>query len=207
VIGILASRIKDSVHRPVIAFAKVSETELKGSARSVLGVHIRDALDAVAAKHPDLITRFGGHAMAAGLSIERDKLAPFSEAFAEQVALQADHPPGEAVIWSDGELSEMELVLETAEALRQAGPWGQEFPEPLFDGVFQVKDKRIVGESHLKMLLQPIDSGCVLDAIAFNETGQDLTTERVRVAYRLDVNTFRDQRNVQLNVQHMEPAF
>jgi single-stranded-DNA-specific exonuclease len=206
VIGILAARIKDRVHRPVIAFARVSDNELKGSARSIPGLHIRDALDAVAARHPELISKFGGHAMAAGLSIELDRLDAFRAAFAEQVAQQQETAAGEAVIWSDGELSEQELALETAEVLRQAGPWGQGFPEPLFDGVFQVKEKRIVGESHLKMVLQPLGSNKTIDAIAFNETGEGWHSECLRIAYRLDVNEFRDRRTVQLNVQYLEPV-
>ncbi|MBN1379709.1 MAG: single-stranded-DNA-specific exonuclease RecJ [Gammaproteobacteria bacterium] len=205
VIGILASRIKDRVHRPVIAFAKASATELKGSARSIPGLHIRDALDAVAARHPELISKFGGHAMAAGLSIELQKLPQFQTVFAEQVEQQLETPPGEAIIWSDGELSDSELALETAEALRQAGPWGQGFAEPMFDGIFQVKEKRIVGESHLKMILQPKGSDKMIDAIAFNETGEGWNSGELRVAYRLDVNEFRDRRSLQLNVQYLEP--
>jgi single-stranded-DNA-specific exonuclease len=208
VIGILAARIKERVHRPVIAFAMAGDGELKGSARSVPGVHIRDVLDAVATSHPGLLNKFGGHAMAAGLSLSLDNLDVFQAAFAEQVIARFEGVPGEAVIFSDGELAAHELALDTAEALRAAGPWGQGFPEPLFDGVFRLHNKRIVGGNHLKLELQPADGEAVLDGIAFNETGDDLGdhVDRLRIAYRLDVNEFRGNRNVQLNIQYLEPV-
>lgn len=205
VIGILAARIKEKIHRPVIAFARVSDDEIKGSARSISGVHIRDILDEVATQHPGLITKFGGHAMAAGMSIEADKFKDFAVAFAETVEAHQQQPAGQAIIWSDGELSLKELNLRTAEALRQAGPWGQAFPEPMFDGVFELQEKRIVGESHLKMKVQFPGTVAVLDAIAFNETGEDWNATRLKLAYRLDVNEFRARRTVQLNVQHIQP--
>lgn len=208
VIGILAARIKERVHRPVIAFALAGEGELKGSARSVPGVHIRDVLDAVATSHPGLLNKFGGHAMAAGLSLSLNDLDVFQEAFAEQVISRFEGIPGEAVIFSDGELAAHELTLDTAEALRAAGPWGQGFPEPLFDGLFRLHNKRIVGGNHLKLELQPLDGDAVLDGIAFNETGEDLAdhVDHLRIAYRLDVNEYRGNRTVQLNIQYLEPV-
>lgn len=208
VIGIVAARIKEQVHRPVIAFARTSDGELKGSARSVSGLHVRDVLDSVATAHPGLITRFGGHAMAAGLSIAENKLPAFRDAFAESVASQLGAAAaGRAVIWSDGELAPDEMDLGTAEALRAAGPWGQGFPEPLFDGVFELQNKRVVGQNHLKVEVCPEGSSNVLDGIAFNETGESLNgCRRVRLAYRLEVNEFRNRRNVQLNIQYLEPA-
>ncbi|HEX7026755.1 MAG TPA: single-stranded-DNA-specific exonuclease RecJ [Gammaproteobacteria bacterium] len=208
VIGILAARIKERVHRPVIAFAMAGEGELKGSARSVPGVHIRDVLDAVATSHPGLLNKFGGHAMAAGLSLSLNNLDVFQQAFAEQVISCFEGVPGEAVIFSDGELAAHELTLDTAEALRNAGPWGQGFPEPLFDGVFRLHNKRIVGSNHLKLELQPLDAETVFDGIAFNETGDGLSdrVEQLRIAYRLDVNEYRGNRTVQLNIQYLEPV-
>ena len=205
VVGILASRIKDYSHRPVIAFAKVSDTQIKGSGRSVSGVHMRDALDAVATQHPGLISKFGGHAMAAGLSVALDQLPTFTEAFAAEVARRQPNGAGQAIVWSDGELSDNDITLQTAELLQRAGPWGQAFPEPVFDGEFALLEKRIVGESHLKMTLQSTKSKQTVAAIAFNETGENWDAARLRLAYRLEVNEFREQRTVQLNVQYIEP--
>jgi single-stranded-DNA-specific exonuclease len=206
VIGILASRIKDHVHRPVIAFADAGNGELKGSARSVHGVHIRDALDAVASRYPQLITKFGGHAMAAGLSLRVEHLSSFSQALAEHVRSLPDVKL-EAVLLSDGELTAEELTLTTAIAIRDGGPWGQGFPEPVFDGTFIVRERRIVGDAHLKLVLQLAGMRATVDAIAFNEQGTGLDgAERVRIAYRLDVNEFRGTRSLQLNVQYIEAA-
>ncbi len=208
VIGILASRIKDRLHRPTIAFADGDAGQVKGSARSIPGIHIRDILDAVAVRHPGLISKFGGHAMAAGLSLARDDYEAFSHAFVEEVARHAEDVELQAVIDSDGELAEDEFQLELATALRFAGPWGQHFPEPTFDGVFQVVSQRLVGEKHLKMVLFPADGSVLLDAIAFNvdlEVWPDPSIEQVEMAYRLDVNEFRGQRSVQLVVEHMTP--
>jgi single-stranded-DNA-specific exonuclease len=206
VIGILAARIKEHVHRPVIAFADAGNGELKGSARSVQGVHIRDALDAVATRHPQLITKFGGHAMAAGLSLQAENLYRFSQALAEHVAGLPDVKL-EAVVLSDGELAADELTLATAAAIRDGGPWGQGFPEPVFDGTFVVRERRVVGDLHLKLVLQLPGTQATLDAIAFNEQGAGLTgAARVRIAYRLDVNEFRGTRSLQLNVQYIETA-
>ena len=209
VIGILASRIKDKLHRPVIAFADGDSQQLKGSARSIPGIHIRDILDAIATRHPGLITRFGGHAMAAGLSLPRDSYDAFSSAFVEEVGRHADDVELQAVIESDGQLTETEFDLEVATTLRFAGPWGQHFPEPTFDGQFNVVSQRLVGDKHLKLVLSPLHSGKALDAIAFNvdlDTWPDESFERVDIAYRLDVNEYRGRRNVQLVVEHLQPV-
>jgi single-stranded-DNA-specific exonuclease len=203
VIGILASRIKDRVHRPVIAFAKASDTEIKGSARSVPGLHIRDALDAVAAQHPGLLSKFGGHAMAAGLSLPRANFETFRTAFAEEVArhLSADDLTGKVL--TDGELLAEDLTMELAQSLRAAGPWGQGFAEPLFDGQFEVLGSRVVGEKHLRLTLrQP--QGRSIEAIAFNRAAlQPSAGSRVEAAYRLDINSYQGNRTLQLVIEHI----
>lgn len=207
VIGILASRVKEQLYRPVIAFAPGEEAgTIKGSARSIPGLHIRDVLDAVAAKHPELISKFGGHAMAAGLSLPRENFELFSQAFDQQVRALLSDGDLEGLILSDGELSEKELSLDFAEQLRNAGPWGQGFPEPVFDGEFEIVSKKILAEKHLKMMLRlPNDSGCI-DAIAFNITdeGWATGTSRVKLAYRLDVNEFQGRKTAQLMVEQVE---
>ncbi|MDX1455010.1 MAG: single-stranded-DNA-specific exonuclease RecJ [Gammaproteobacteria bacterium] len=205
VVGLVASRIKERWHRPVIAFAPSDpgSATLKGSARSIPGFHIRDALDTVATKHPGLIDKFGGHAMAAGLSLDRDKLDTFEAAFNAEASRLLDKDDLKGVLWSDGELAAAELSLETAELLRSAGPWGQHFPEPLFDGEFGIAEQRIVGERHLKLKLAG-PGGQLLDAIAFG-VGERLASDRVRAAFRLDVNEWRGRRSVQLIVDHLEP--
>ena len=208
VVGIIASRIKDRWHRPVIVFAKTEDNCLKGSGRSVKGLHIRDALDSVAASHPDLITKFGGHAMAAGLTIAEENYELFTRAFDAEVRRHLDDDDLKGVVLSDGELSESELNLQTAEEIRYAGPWGQTFQEPVFDGLFDIISKRIVGEKHLKMSLQPHGSQLEVDAIAFNTTDEEWSNEhqQAKVAYRLDVNVFRGRQNLQLMVEHIEPV-
>jgi single-stranded-DNA-specific exonuclease len=206
VIGILASRIKELHHRPVIAFAASSPDELKGSARSVNGLHIRDALDAVASQHPGLITKFGGHAMAAGLSLPREHFSDFALAFDIEVRQHITEADCCGQILSDGELTQTELNLRTAELLREAGPWGQGFPEPIFDGVFTVLQQRLLKEKHLKLTLS-LDGTNAIDAIAFNidlEKWPNYRCERVRIAYRLDVNEWQQRRNLQLILEHCE---
>jgi single-stranded-DNA-specific exonuclease len=208
VVGLLASRIKERLHRPVIAFAPGEQGELKGSARSIPGLHIRDALDAVAARQPQLLSRFGGHAMAAGLSLERDKLAAFTEAFITEVSRHLDSDDLQGVIHSDGELEDEFLNLEVAEHLRQGGPWGQGFPEPVFHGRFRLISHRIVGEHHLKLQLALPQQDQILDAIAFNTVKHDWpdNVREVEIAYRLDVNEFRGTRSAQLLVEHLRPC-
>lgn len=209
VIGILASRIKDRLHRPTIAFADGDPGQIKGSARSINGIHIRDILDAVAVRHPGLISKFGGHAMAAGLSLAREDYAAFSRAFVAEVERHAEDVELQAVIASDGELAEDEFDLELASALRFAGPWGQHFPEPVFDGIFRIVSQRLVGEKHLKLVLFPAGGSVLLDAIAFNvdlESWPDQSIEQVEIAYRLDVNEYRGKRSVQLVIEHLAAA-
>lgn len=207
VVGILASRVKDHLHRPVIAFADAGEGIIKGSARSIPGLHIRDALDAVAAHHPDLLSKFGGHAMAAGLSLEAAQLERFRLAFDEEVRRCLSEEDLQKMILSDGQLGGDELSLPVAEALRAGGPWGQGFPEPLFDGVFDVVKRRIVGEHHLKLVLRPIGSEHTLDGIAFNTVDNDwpLDVSQVELAYRLDVNEYNGTRRAQLLIEHLSP--
>lgn len=209
VIGILASRLKERFHRPTIAFAPADGGEIKGSARSIPGFHIRDALDAVASSHPGLIVKFGGHAMAAGLSLREEDFAAFQAAFDVQAhrLLQQDDLTGE--LHSDGELGESDIDLAVAQLLRQAGPWGQGFPEPLFDGRFELLDQRIVGEKHLKLSIGLPSSKRVVDAIAFNvdlDKWPNRQLKQIYLAYRLDVNEFRGVQNAQLMVEHLEPA-
>ncbi|WP_241505848.1 single-stranded-DNA-specific exonuclease RecJ [Parahaliea mediterranea] len=211
VIGILASRVKDRLHRPTIAFANADAAgaDIKGSARSIQGIHIRDVLDAVATRHPGLISKFGGHAMAAGLSLPRAHYEDFSRAFVEEVARHASAVDLQAIVESDGELAPADFDLEAATALRYAGPWGQHFPEPLFDGHFRVVSQRIVGERHLKLVLGLPGSDSVVDAIAFNvdtEQWPDATVDTIEAAYRLDVNEFRGQHNVQLVIEFLQRA-
>ncbi|MEZ5570277.1 MAG: single-stranded-DNA-specific exonuclease RecJ [Halioglobus sp.] len=209
VIGILASRIKDLLHRPTIVFADGDGGELKGSARSIQGIHVRDVLDAVAARHPGLITRFGGHAMAAGLTLRRDAYPAFAQAFCAEVARHARDIELQAVVESDGELSPVDFNLDLAQALRFAGPWGQHFAEPVFDGRFEVLNQRLVGERHLKLTLRPAEGTQAVDAIAFNVDPQrwpDMAVTHVEIAYRLDVNEFRGRQSLQLIVEHLQTA-
>ena len=208
VVGIIASRIKDLWNRPVIVFAKTDDGLLKGSGRSIKGFHMRDALDAVATKNPKLITKFGGHAMAAGLTIAESDYEHFTQTFDKEVRRHLNEDDLQGVILSDGELLESEFSMKTAEELRFAGPWGQTFQEPVFDGVFNIINKRIVGEKHLKLSLQPVNSRLEIDAIAFNTTDEDWSVEQTqaKVAYRLDVNVFRGNKNLQLMVEHIEPC-
>ena len=208
VIGILASRVKEQLHRPVIAFAPGEETgTIKGSARSIPGLHIRDALDAVAATHPDLISKFGGHAMAAGLSLPVENLPQFKQAFDKQVRQSLADEDLQGIIVSDGELAISELNLAFAEQLRNAGPWGQGFPEPVFDGEFEIVSKKVLGDKHLKLMLRIPDSSACIDAIAFNVTDEGWAsgTRLIRLAYRLDVNEFQGRKSAQLMVEQIEP--
>ena len=213
VVGLVASRIKDRTGRPVIAFARAGEGVLRGSARSVPGLHIRDVLDAIAARRPDLIARFGGHAMAAGMTLDAANLDEFAAAFDAEVTRWAQVAGFSQSIETDGELSVAELALETASALRAGGPWGQLFPEPTFDGVFLVRNTRVVGERHVKMWVEVPRTGRAFDAIAFNfldavDAGgaPQLPTGEVCLVYRLDVNEYQNQRRLQLLVDRVLPA-
>lgn len=210
VVGILASRVKERWHRPVIAFADADDGSIKGSARSIPGLHIRDVLDRVASAEPGLVSKFGGHAMAAGLSLPREHYQRFAEALETVVSDWIDDVELQAVVESDGELAGEEMQLELARQLRYAAPWGQHFPEPVFDGMFSVVHQRIVGEKHLKLVLSPDGHpDCLLDAIAFNvDTGiwPSDEVERVEVAYRLDCNYYRGEERLQLMVEVLRPA-
>lgn len=207
VVGLVASRIKDRVRRPVIAFALAGEEgQLRGSARSVPGVHIRDVIEAVATRQPGLIPAYGGHAMAAGLSLALADLDRFTRAFEAEVARWQPDADLDAVV-TDGPLSLDELALNTAEQLRAAGPWGQGFPEPLFDGRFQVVQARVVGERHVKLKLRPEGSLVQFDAIAFNHLDDTVTAPPsglVEMAYRLDINLWQGERRLQLLVEHLQ---
>jgi single-stranded-DNA-specific exonuclease len=211
VVGLVASRIKERIRRPVIAFASAGEGQLRGSARSMPGIHIRDVLANIDARHPQLIGRFGGHAMAAGLSLERPKLDFFARAFDEEVAAWAAQCGPSDAIETDGELTVEEIALETANALRAGGPWGQAFPEPSFDGVFSIRSARVVGDRHLKMWLELPRTGRSFDAIAFNHIEQDaaaftLPEGSLQLVYRLDVNEYLGERRLQLLVDHVLPV-
>ena len=199
VIGILASRIRERVHRPAVVFADVGDDLLKGSGRSIPGLHLRDALDRVATRHPGLVEKFGGHAMAAGLSLAKSDLEAFRAALNSVVAEALCDVPPESIEDSDGELAPGDFSVQLAELLVRGGPWGQHFPEPMFDGVFTVSRHRIVGDKHLKMTLT-IDS-VDIEAIAFNIDVDEWLSqplERIRALYRLDINEFRGDRNAQL---------
>jgi len=209
VVGLVASRIKDRVRRPVIAFARNADGTLRGSARSVPGIHIRDVLDGIATRHPELINRFGGHAMAAGLSLEEKHLDAFARAFDEEVARWRDPSIPSNRVETDGELSSDEIALDTAQALRDGGPWGQAFPEPCFDGRFAIRNARVVGDKHLKMWVTTGDQSRNFDAIAFNFRGGDENTALpegdVHLVYRLDINEYKGERRLQLLVDHVLP--
>ncbi len=205
VIGILASRIKDLYHRPVIAFASSNEGWIKGSARSVSGLHIRDILDNIAVNNPDLISKFGGHAMAAGLTLLEADFSRFSAEFDAEVRRHLNSDDIRGVIHSDGRLSPDFINLDIADMLREAGPWGQNFPEPVFDGKFRLVSWRIVGAKHLKLVLAT-ETGQLLHAIAFNQSDNkpEKDDQNLAVAYRLDINEFRGNRNIQMIIEYLE---
>lgn len=208
VVGLIAARVKEQCHRPVIAFARESAGNLKGSGRSVAGVHMRDLLEAVSSTHPGLITKFGGHAMAAGLSIAEADYAIFKKAVESQLVRLYPDADFSGAIVSDGMLDSAAIarwggLLQTAGALREAGPWGSAFPEPLWNGDFKVVEQRTVGENHLKMRVRSSSGGDVIDAIAFNQAGAAYRGF-VQLAYRLDVNEYRGAQTPQLIVEQIE---
>lgn len=209
IIGLVASRIKDQLHRPTVAFAPADDGRLRGSARSVAGLNMRDLLESVATRHPGLIEQFGGHAMAAGLTIEARQFDAFSDCFSERVGAHFNGRLPDGEILTDGELAAGDLTLETAELVRAASPWGQHFPAPLFDGQFRVTDQRVVGERHLNMVLECIDGSAALDAICFRHLEPGAEAPRfdlVKAAYQLKVNEYRGRRSLQLVVEYMQPS-
>jgi single-stranded-DNA-specific exonuclease len=207
-VGLVASKVKERLHRPVIAFAPVEEGsgDLRGSARSIPGLHIRDVLADIDAREPGLIDRFGGHAMAAGLSLPLARLDAFRAAFAAVLAVRLDPALLAADLLSDGELAPHEFDRGLAEALRLAGPWGQGFAEPLFDNAFAVKQWRVLGERHLKLVLVPDGGSAEVSAIHFGGFTGEAPPPRIRAAYQLDLDDWKDRRGVQLLVRHWEPA-
>ena len=212
VIGILASRVKDRLHRPVIIFAPGDEGEIKGSARSIPGIHIRDVLESISARHPGLILKFGGHAMAAGLTIQEKDFDDFSTKFNDSVQQIADEEMLENIVYSDGQVPEEYFNLSVAELLSQAGPWGQAFPEPLFSGQFKVLNQRVLKYRHLKVEVTPVnsDQGMIIEGIVFNlfdETNPPRElAQLVDLVYKLSINEFRGQRNLQILIEHILEA-
>ena len=208
VVGILASKIKEKFNRPVIVFAKENEGVLKGSARSISGLHIKDVFDEIATLHPDLILTFGGHAMAAGLTIKESEYSNFSNIFNKYANQYISSDRLEDAYLTDGELSDEDFTVPLAQAIQDAGPWGQSFPEPTFAGQFKILDKRVVGENHLKLKLQSRDNSATLDAIAFNmtDTNWPPETQQIVSTYRLGINDFQGNSQVQLFLEHIEPS-
>jgi single-stranded-DNA-specific exonuclease len=211
VVGLVASRVKERLRRPVIAFARIDATTLRGSARSIPGIHVRDLLDAIAVREPLLIQKFGGHAMAAGVTLEAARLDQFARAFDAQCSGALARLGSPDVIETDGELGLEEMALPLAAALRAGGPWGPGFPEPLFDGVFRIQSARLVGERHLKLGLSAPEGRGQFDAIAFNFTDGDcqpvaLPSGATRLIYRLDSNDYLGESRLQFVIEHVLPA-
>ena len=209
IVGLVATRMKDRVHRPVVAFAPAGNGELRGSARSVAGVHVRDVLEAIDTRYPGLIDRFGGHAMAAGLTLHEDRLQKFTDAFGEEVGRRLTRDQMLGVLETDGELSAGELSLETALALEAGGPWGQSFPEPLFDGEFVVVETRVLAERHLKLWLRPQPASKPVEAIAFGHFDADGSLRppagsRVRLAFRLQSTSYGGTTRVEMLSEYLQ---
>ena len=206
-IGILASRIKDRYHRPVIAFAQAAGGTLKGSERSIPGLHIRDVLDEVAAREPGLLEKFGGHAMAAGMTIRETDFDQFAAEFDAVVRAHLQPDDLQAVIHSDGAVAETEMTLDTARTIREAGPWGQGFAEPVFDDHFEVLSSRVVGAKHWKLVVRPLTGDRTFDAIAFNAVDAlPAMPARIHAAFRLDENEWRGAVSLQLRIEYLAEA-
>jgi single-stranded-DNA-specific exonuclease len=205
VVGILAARVKDRLHRPVIIFTHDKDDKIRGSGRSVPGVHIRDVIETIAIQSPGMISHFGGHAMAAGLTIQRSQFKAFQQAFDKEVRKDLSTDELHGTIFTDGALSGNDFSLELAEQLRTLTPWGQGFPEPIFDGEFEILNRRILKEKHLKMQVRPLDGEQPIDVIAFNTVDSDWPPDvnRIQLAYRLEVNVFRGSKNLQLMAKHL----
>jgi single-stranded-DNA-specific exonuclease len=202
VVGLIASRVKERCHRPVIAFARDQDGQLKGSARSVPGIHIRDLLEAVCTVRPGLVPRFGGHAMAAGLSLPAAHLEDFKVLVCQQLYRLYPQADFSGALLSDGDLPATSMTLRFARVLRDGGPWGAGFPEPLWCGDFELVEQRIVGELHLKLKVRPLDGNARIDAIAFNQASAAFRGS-ARIAYRLDVNEWRGVESPQLVVEQI----
>lgn len=208
VVGLVASKLKERLHRPVIAFAPASEEmqdELRGSARSIAGFHIRDALAMIDARHPGLIARFGGHAMAAGLSLRTEDYPRFAAAFDTIAREWLDDDQLQAVQHTDGELPVGAATLELARQLRAAGPWGQAFPEPVFDNVFECASWRVMGERHLRLSLRDPRDGSVHDAVMFNAYEGSPPPAVLRAAYELVINDWQGRESARLLLRYLEP--
>jgi single-stranded-DNA-specific exonuclease len=203
-VGLIAARVRERCHRPVFAFAREDDRFLKGSGRSIQGVHIRDLLEAVSTVKPGMIDKFGGHAMAAGLTIAESALEDFKKTAAEQMRRLYPGADFSGAIVTDGPLPGKAINLDFARSLRDAGPWGSAFPEPLWSGEFTVVEQRTVGENHLKLRVRPSAGGDIVDAIAFNQAGPVYRGD-VHLAYKLDVNEFRGVENPQLMVEQIAP--
>lgn len=209
VIGILASRLKDKYHRPTVILAETEQKGiLKGSARSITHINIRDVLQNIASRYPDLMDKFGGHAMAAGLVLQKERLALFQTAFDQEIASQLGDESLDKVIVTDGMLSREDFCLEQAEQIAEAGPWGQAFPEPLFNGVFWIEQQRLLKDKHLKLVLKTEDKQQQLEAIAFNidnSVWPNSTIKRANIVYKLMINKYKGQKNLQLLVTYLQP--
>jgi single-stranded-DNA-specific exonuclease len=205
----LAGRLKDKFHRPVIAFAKINENELKASARSVAGLNIRDVLAAIDKDYPGMIIKLGAHAMAAGMSMHPDNFKKFKQVFVEEVEKQIDLSECTSDILTDGSLDAKDLSLQLAAILNEAGPWGQHFPEPVFDDRFEILDQRLVGERHLKLTLAHEQGGEPIDAIAFNIDLKQWPNHRagkIHAAYKLDINEYAGRTKLQLMIVALQTS-
>lgn len=205
VIGIVAGRLKEQFHRPSIVFACDEDgVHIKGSARSIDGIHIRDAIEMLAEQHPHLVSHFGGHAAAAGLTIKKQHFNEFKTRF-ESLIAQHDADLFQAILWTDGELNAHEFTLDTVDVLKNLSPWGQKFPSPVFEGHFKIVDFRWLKEVHLKLRLALAD-GQIVEAIAFNAASKyefNPMQDHVHLVYELDRNEFNGQVSLQLKVQHL----
>ncbi|WP_236421735.1 single-stranded-DNA-specific exonuclease RecJ [Pantoea sp. Nvir] len=208
VIGILAARLKEYFYRPVIAFAPAGDGMLKGSGRSIPRLHLYNALEKLKRLYPGLISKFGGHAMAAGLLLKEVHFEEFRQRFAELMGQWLNKELLQHVIWSDGTLQPNDFNIQTAELLREAGPWGKSFPEPIFNGKFKLLRQILIGERHLKMIIEPLGGGPLLNGIAFNiDTGlwPDKSVQQIQLAFKLDINEFHGNRSLQLRIEHIWP--
>ncbi|MBK4765368.1 MAG: single-stranded-DNA-specific exonuclease RecJ [Pantoea sp. Brub] len=208
IVGILASRLKERFYRPVIAFAPSKQGLLKGSGRSILDIHLRNVLEKLNSAYPGLIIKFGGHSMAVGLELKEENYKMFRYCFCELIHNILKNKKVKNVIWSDGSLNSSEISMQTAIMLRNAGPWGQDFPEPSFDGKFKLINQRLVGDRHLQVILKFLDEGPVIEGIAFNVNTNlwpNLNIKIVKLVYKLDIKFYRGKRSIQLIIEHLWP--